>query len=151
MPQRTSPYPVSRLAPVHDLVDTARQIAEADQVVATVVHAKLEVIAEQIRGLQAQAKAVLEAAADAADLHRAECRFRKRIGAVYHLYTRANGSRYVSMLSPEDWRGEPPDRFEGSYRLETDMSWTPAGEQRASTKALRALIATPSLGSDNER
>jgi hypothetical protein len=28
------------------------------------------------------------------------------------------------MLSPEDWRGHPPHAFEGSYRLEPDMSWT---------------------------
>ena len=30
------------------------------------------------------------------------------------------------MLSPADWRGEPPHPFLGSYRLEADYSWTPA-------------------------
>jgi hypothetical protein len=30
------------------------------------------------------------------------------------------------MLSPADWRGRPPDRPLGAYRLETDYSWTPA-------------------------
>jgi hypothetical protein len=30
------------------------------------------------------------------------------------------------MLSPEDWGGQPPKPFRGSYRLENDMSWTPA-------------------------
>lgn len=32
------------------------------------------------------------------------------------------------MLSPGDWNGRPPKPFLGSYRLETDMSWTPAGQ-----------------------
>jgi hypothetical protein len=30
------------------------------------------------------------------------------------------------MLSPGDWRGQPPDPYLGSYRLEADLSWTPA-------------------------
>ena len=28
------------------------------------------------------------------------------------------------MLSPADWGGKPPKPFLGSYRLESDMSWT---------------------------
>jgi hypothetical protein len=139
-PARTSPYPMSRLAPAHDLVDMARQIAEADHVIGTVVHAKLEVIAEQIRSLQAQARAVLEDARDNAALHRAHCRFQKKPGHVYHLYRRSDGSTYLSMLSPVEW-GDPPDEPLGSYRLELDMSWSPAGEAGPRSVAeLRALV-----------
>jgi hypothetical protein len=144
-PARTSPYPVSRLAPAHDLVDMARQIAEADHVIGTVVHAKLEVIADQIRALQEQARTVLEDARENAALHRAQCRFQKKPGRVYHLYRREDGTTYLSMLSPAEW-GEPPDEFLGSYRLELDMSWTPAGEAGPrSVSELRALVgASPS-------
>lgn len=139
-PARTSPYPVSRLAPAHDLVDTARQIAEADNVIGTVVHAKLSVIAEQIRALQEQARGILEDAVDAAELHRAGCNFPKKVGHIYHLYRRPNGSTYFSMLSPDDW-GEPPHEFVNSYRLEPDMSWTPADQAAPpTTTELRALV-----------
>lgn len=138
---RTSPYPVSRLAPVHELVDMAKQIAEADRVIGTVVNSKLAVIAEQIRSLQSQAREILEQASEAAELHRADCRFAKRVGETYHLYRRENGSLYFSMLSPDDWGSSAPHTHEGSYRLEPDMSWSPAGEAApASTDALRALV-----------
>jgi hypothetical protein len=30
------------------------------------------------------------------------------------------------MLAPAEWGGEVPYAFLGSYRLETDYSWTPA-------------------------
>ena len=138
-----SPYPVSRLAPTHDLVDTARQIAEADQILGTVVHGKLSVIAEQIRALQEQARRVLAEAQEDAALHRARCSFQKRVGHTYHLYTRPDGSSWLSMLGPAEWRGAPPHAFVGSYRLEPDMSWTPVGaaEPHAARPTLAELRA----------
>lgn len=140
-PARTSPYPVSRLAPVHDLVDTARRIAEADQVIGTVVNAKLQAIAEQMQALKDQARQILRQAHEDAELHRAACNFRKKPGQVYHLYRRPDGALYFSMLSPDDWQGRAPHPFEGSYRLEADMSWTPAGEDAPeSTAGLAALV-----------
>ena len=50
------------------------------------------------------------------------------------------------MLSPEDWRGSPPDAFEGSFRLESDMSWTPlerVAERDAAEGAIRKLLCEP--------
>ncbi len=123
-PEHASPYPISRLAPAFDLVNVAREIQQADATLGAVTNAKLEVLARQIRALQEQARAVLDAAKRDGDLHRAACSFRKRPGHVYHLYRRADGTQYLSMLSPEDWGGSPPHEFEGSFRLESDMSWT---------------------------
>jgi len=123
-PENASPYPISRLAPAFDLVNVAREIQQADATLGAVTNAKLEVLARQIRALQDQARAVLDAAKRDGDLHRAACSFRKRPGHVYHLYRRADGTQYLSMLSPEDWGGSPPHEFEGSFRLESDMSWT---------------------------
>lgn len=145
-PAHSSPYPVSRLAPTHELVDVARQIAEADQIIGTVVHGKLEVIAEQIRALQAQARRIMEDAQHSAALHRARCNFQKRVGHTYHVYERPDGSTYLSMLGPDDWRGQPPHAFVGSFRLEADMSWTPAGQagprSTAELSALAGIIST---------
>lgn len=143
-PERASPYGLSRLAPAIDLVDVAREIQAADLAIGNVASAKLRVIAEQIRSLQAQAQAVLGDARRAAELHRASCRFHKRVGQVYHLYRRESGERYFSMLSPDEWGTALRDAFEGSYRLEADMSWTPADavETRdAEDAALRPLLA----------
>ncbi|MFO0606471.1 MAG: DUF2452 domain-containing protein [Polyangiales bacterium] len=133
-PASTSPYPLSRMSAPHDLVDTARAIQEADAVIATVATDKLAQIAEQIRALQEQARDVLDRARRDAELHRAECRFQKVVGQTYHLYRRTRDGRdtaYFSMLSPDDWRGAPPDAYEGSYRLEADQSFTPAAEAAA--------------------
>ena len=120
-----SPYPVSRLAPQVELVDLAKQIAEADAMVSTRVSAKLQVIADQIRSLQKEALAALEEAKLDQQLHHAKCNFKRIPGKIYHLYRKSNGDAYFSMLSPDDWHGKAPHEYINSYRLENDMSWTP--------------------------
>jgi hypothetical protein len=132
---------------VHDLVDAAREIQTADEVIGTTTNAKLEIIVTQIRALQEQARAVLTSARESALLHRASCGFQKRIGATYHLYHRSEGDAYFSMLSPQDWRDTPPHDYEGSYRLEPDMAWTrvdgrdaPPPQERFSIAALVAEL-----------
>lgn len=124
-PARTSPYPVSRLAPAYDLVDVAKRIADADLMVGAVANAKLRVIAEQIRALQEQARVVLDEAREDLDLHRAQCAFIRKPGQVYHLYQREDGGRWFSMIGPDEWgsRGSSSE-FVGSYRMEVDQSWT---------------------------
>ncbi len=142
-PDHSSPYPVSRLAPAIELVDVAREIQKADALIVDVATDKLRIIAEQIRALQDQARAIMDDAKRDADLHRAACNFVKRPGKIYHLYRKPDDTLYLSMLSPDDWKGSPPDAFEGSYRLEVDLSWTPAeklAERDASGAALRRLV-----------
>lgn len=124
-PDHSSPYPVSRLAAPIDLVDAAHEIAKADETIKSHVGGKLKVIAEQMRALRDQAQTIVENAQRDAELHRAVCRFPKRPGHVYHLYRRPDGSTYFSMLSPDEWGGEPPHEAAGSFRLEADLSWTP--------------------------
>jgi hypothetical protein len=106
-------------------------------------HGKLKVLAEQMRALQAEARRVLEQARESQALHRAECNFVRQPGKVYHLYRRDNGRCYFSLLSPEEWGGQPPHPYEGAYRLEADLSWTPAGEEapdEAGEAARRLLL-----------
>jgi hypothetical protein len=146
-PAHASPYPLSRLAPAYDLVDVAKEIQRADELVSAVVGDKLSLIAEQIRLLQDQARQVLDEAQRDVELHRAECSFQKRPGTTYHLYRRRDGSKrlYFSMLSPADWNGSPPDDFEGSYVLGVDSSFTRAEEAeaaRARSQHARALLGT---------
>jgi len=145
-PDNSAPYPVSRMAPSTELVDLAAQIAEADRMLASVAHGKLQQIAEQIRYLQQQASEVLQTTARDQRLHRAQCNLQRKPGKVYHLYRRADGREYLSLLAPAEWGGEPPHPFIGSYRLENDMSWSDIDSLEApllDTQDAAATVHTP--------
>jgi len=51
--------------------------------------------------LQAQAMDILKESGLNQELHSAACNFTKKPGQIYHLYQRASGQNYFSMLSPE--------------------------------------------------
>ncbi len=136
---RSAPYPVSRLGASVDLVDLAQQISTADSHINTRVSAKLQIIADQIRHLQREARDALESAQRDQELHRAQCNFKRIPGRIYHLYRRSDGSNYFSMLGPDEWGNKPPHEFKGSYMLENDMSWTPS-EQLDKTDDSRELV-----------
>ena len=148
-PARAAPYALSRMAPSFSLVDVAKEIEKADEMLATVTGGKLGVIADQIRHLQEQARRMLERAQRDAELHRARCRFEKKPGGVYHLYLKDDGERWFLLMGPDEWIRPQPQTFEGSYRLEADMSFTRVDvsdeEPRADLEAVRALLAGASV------
>ncbi len=123
-PSRAAPYPLSRTAPSYDLVDVAAQIQRADQTLATMTGGKLGVIAEQIAKLQEQARTLLEKARRDAELHRVRCSFEKKPGGEYHLYRKEDGELWFSRIGPDEWITPRADTFEGTYRLELDMTFT---------------------------
>lgn len=108
-----------------DLVELASQIQTADQFTRATAGSKLSVIAEQVRFLQSQAKAVLEEANLNKELHHIACNFKKVPGKIYYIYRREeSGAKYMSMISPEEW-GENCPVFDAAYKLEHDMTFTP--------------------------
>lgn len=121
---RSLPYPMARGAPPIDLVDVARQIADADQFIDARVGSNLELIARQIKQLQEEARTLLAAAERDQALHRVSCNVVKHPGRSYHLYRKSNGERYFSLLSPREWGNSTPHQHLGSYRLEADRSWS---------------------------
>lgn len=121
----TAPYPVSRMAPAIELIDLAREIQQADDRITGHTNARLDLIAKQIRQLQAEAHDILEKAEQDQQLHRAHCAFKRRPGEVYHLYRKLDGTLYFSMLAPDEWGAQPPHEYAGSFRLELDASWSP--------------------------
>ncbi len=121
----TTPYPASRLAPATELVDLAREIAAADNLLDLSSNARLRLIAAQIQTLQNQAQQILTETRRNQRLHRARCTFHRLPGRIYHLYRRHNGDLQFFMVGVDEWGGTPPHRFIGSYRLENDMRWTP--------------------------
>jgi len=127
-PSHSSPYPTSRLQGPLSLVDLAKELELASASVSSHAGARLQTILEQMRALQVQAQEILQKAKADLDLHQAECRFKRSVGRIYHVYRRPDESLYFSMLSPEDHSGAAPHEYIASYRLEADQSFTPADE-----------------------
>ncbi len=126
--KRSAPYPTSRLSPPVNLTELAKELEKADLVVSSKVNAQLNLIADQIRSLKKQAQDILENAHEDMSLHRAKCNFKKIPGKIYHLYRDSRNNLYFSMLSPDDWKGNPPHQFINSYNLGSDFSWIPADQ-----------------------
>merc|ERR1712212_227755 len=121
------------LAPKHeDLQVLAASIATADEHIVSSAHEKLVQIAEQIKILQKQANDILQKAKDDQILAHAACNFEKKPGQVYHLYRNCKADTYQwSMLSLTDYKGVAPrgTEFCGSYKFETDRSFTKMGSK----------------------
>ena len=109
----------------HDLVELAAQVEKADQFTRATAGSKLQVIAEQVRFLQEQARKVLEEARLNALIHKTSCNFKKIPGKTYYVYKQRKNpdDEFMSMISPEEWGSSGPE-FVAGYRLEYDMSWT---------------------------
>jgi len=109
----------------HDLVELAAQVEKADQFTRATAGSKLQVIAEQVRFLQEQARKVLEEARMNALLHKTSCNFKKIPGKTYYVYKQRKNpeDEFLSMISPQEWGPSGPEFVQG-YRLEFDMSWT---------------------------
>jgi hypothetical protein len=74
---------------------------------------------------------LLEKARRDAELHRAQCSFEKKPGGEYHLYRKSaqrpeqkEGVLWFSRIAPDEWITPQPQTFEGTFRLELDMSYT---------------------------
>ncbi|XP_061584715.1 uncharacterized protein C1orf50 homolog [Cololabis saira] len=123
-----SSYQTHRVGDPMDLVFLAEQVQKGDDFVKANAGNKLTVIADQIRYLQEQARKVLEEAKRDADLHHAACNIVKKPGTMYYLYQRPSGQKYFSIISPKEWGPSCPHQFIGAFKLQYDMSWTPAEE-----------------------
>ncbi|XP_022234768.1 uncharacterized protein C1orf50 homolog [Drosophila obscura] len=120
-----------------DIIALAQQIQNADKQLKNTTCHKLGVIMDQIKMLQAQAMEILKESNVNRALHNAACNFTKKPGQIYHLYERASGQTYFSMLSPEEWNHSIDQTYKGSYRLEFDLSWTPLDKLKQQDERLR--------------
>lgn len=136
--EHASPYPVSRLGAPMSLVDTAAVIQAASETIALRTNAQLEVIVEQMQALQEQAREIMAQASLDVELSRAECRFQRVPGQLYHLYERADGRRYFSMLAPDEYSRGAPHRFVASYRYEHGERWTRADQLESEDRRRQA-------------
>ena len=57
-------------------------------------------------------------------IHQSEMGFSPVIGQTYHLYTRENGTDFLSMITPSEWgRSKKWSDYIGSVRLLSDHTW----------------------------
>jgi len=130
-----------------DLMALAEYVQTADSHTKAIAGGKLELISNQIKMLQDQARKVLEDAKQDMELSHAKCNFQRRPGTIYHLYKKIVPGQeemevFFSMLSPLEWGGNPPQEYLNSYRLEYDMSWTPVDRvvQRDNARRFNAQL-----------
>jgi hypothetical protein len=121
--KRSLTYGTSRLDPAIRLVDRAKEIELAHESIRSHTHGKLDLILKQIRHLQEEAKLILDQAAIDTELHDVKCNFEKKVDQPYHLYQKEDGTKYFSFISPEEWGGNPPHSFLGSYTMKSDRSF----------------------------
>ncbi|WCL49852.1 DUF2452 domain-containing protein [Leptospira sp. GIMC2001] len=121
--RRILTYGTSRLAPAIRLVDRAREIELAHESIQSHTSGKLELILKQIRNLQEEAKRIVDQAATDAELHQVKCNFEKQVNQPIHLYVKADQMKYFSFVSPEEWGGNPPHSYLGSYIMRGDRSF----------------------------
>ena len=122
-PAHRSPYPLSRLAPSIELVELARELSEADDMLTVQATAQLRLLAEQMAQLRAKARRILSETREHQELHRAQCGFSKKPGHAYHLYKKRSGTLVFSLVGPSEWGPKAPFEYVGTYRLELDKTW----------------------------
>jgi len=73
--------------------------------------------------LEAEFKKLVETAADNELIYNATIMFSPKVGEVYHLYRKEDGTAWVSMVEPDQWGPNYNFEFLGSFRLATDSVW----------------------------
>ncbi len=117
-----SKIPTRTLDPKISIVDQAKEIEKASEILNLRINHKLEVILKQIRLLQEEAKKIIEEAYNDLELHKVKCNFEKRVGEVIFLYKKDN-ELFFSRISPQEWNGIIDYEYLGSYRLRSDYTF----------------------------
>lgn len=83
----------------------------------------LQQIKEQVELLINQAQKIHDRITFSEEMYTADCSFEPRINQIYHLYKRKDGSKFLSMIAPEEW-----GNFQGlnhicSAKLLADHTW----------------------------
>ena len=84
-------------------MELAAHVQQADKFTRATAGSKLQIIADQLKHLQEQARKVLEDARLNALIHKTACNFKKVPGSTYYVYKqRKNPStEFISMISPQ--------------------------------------------------
>lgn len=109
-------WPASLTKPIEEL-ERARQRLEPS------VRHKLDFLLDQMRFLRKEAWKVVNQAIDSDDLHKIQCGFQKEPGMVVHVYSREEGSRFLSLVAPDEFKRHDL-KHHGSFLINSDMSFS---------------------------
>lgn len=83
----------------------------------------LQQIKEQVQLLIKQAQKIHERITISEEIYTAECSFNPEINQIYHLYKRKDNSKFLSMISPEEWGNNTELTHICSAKLLSDYTW----------------------------
>lgn len=87
------------------------------------VEAQKAQIIQQVELLKKQYAELEERALISIIIYQAELRFKPDCGQTYYLYSRKNGTTFLSMIEPKSWRRRDII-FIASVKLLSDMTWS---------------------------
>lgn len=104
-------------------IDKGRQQGLAMSAMYEQTGTQLSQIRDQVELLIAQAQKVHDRITVSESIYTAEAGFKPNIGQECYLYERASGVRVLSLVSPDDWRKEPPFTYVATVKLLSDHTW----------------------------
>ncbi|VDP88121.1 unnamed protein product [Echinostoma caproni] len=137
-----------KIATPTDLIEIARQIQECEQYVSANTCSRLHMIVKQMKNLKKEAEQILKNCQRDIEVHKLPCNFVKKPGNTYYVYQRSDGTKYLGLLSPEEWGPSCPSAFLGAYKLMPDMTWVPETELQDWNKTeevVKHILSTPSF------
>ena len=84
---------------------------------------QMDQIREQIELLAAQAKKIQDRVAISEDIYLAEMNFKPLISHTYHLYSKKDETKVLSMVGPNEWGRTKPYTFIATVKLLADHTW----------------------------
>jgi len=80
-------------------------------------------IKEQVEVLIKQAQQIHDRIEFSEQIYQADCGFKPVIGQKYYLYERENDSKFLSMITPEEWGKRTDLSFVCAAKLLADHTW----------------------------
>ncbi len=83
----------------------------------------LDQIRKQVELLAEQAQQIHRRVEISERIYLTEMNFKPLIGHIYHLYTRTDGSEFLSMVAPNEWGRKSTVKFQATVKLLADHTW----------------------------
>jgi hypothetical protein len=84
---------------------------------------QLDQIRKQVELLAEQAQQIHRRVEISERIYLTEMNFKPLIGHIYHLYTRTDGSEFLSMVAPDEWGRSSKVTFQATVKLLADHTW----------------------------
>lgn len=84
---------------------------------------QLEQIRKQVELLADQARQIHRRVEISERIYQCEMNFKPLISHTYHLYTRKDGTEFLSMIGPAEWGRSAPVQFQATVKLLADHTW----------------------------